>query len=81
MNLVTLKNGLIELGCNQPGQVIVLIEACLGEGISVGSEIVQAVSELGYDRRFVGIQLRTNAGRNRDRYRWVRSKEGTYRLH
>lgn len=72
---------LVASGCNQHDRVIVLIMACLGEDMTDGSTIVQTISALGYNRRFVGIQLRTNAGLNPDRNLWQRSADGTYKLH
>lgn len=81
MILHRLKDHLIASGCNQQEQVLMLIEAHLGDGASVGSDIVRTISDLGYDRRFVGIQLSASAGSNPDRYPWRKSEDGTYCLH
>ena len=66
---------------SQQERVITLIQACLLEHMTDGSAIVRAVSALGYNRRYVGIQLSTNAGPNADRSHWLKSGDGTYKLH
>ena len=81
IDLQPLNADLIASGSNQPDRVMALIMACLGEGMTDGSVIVRAVSALGYDRRYVGIQLSTNAGLNPDRNLWQRLVDGTYQLH
>ena len=81
MSLHRLKAHLIASGCNKQEQVLTLIEAYLGDGASVGSDIVRTISELGYDGRFVGIQLSKSAGSNPARYLWKKSEDGTYCLH
>ncbi len=81
IDLRPLNANLVASGSSQPDRVIALIMACLGEDMADGSEIVRAVSALGYDRRYVGIQLSTNAGLNPDRNLWQRSADGTYKLH
>lgn len=81
IDLRPLNADLVASGSSQPDRVIALIMACLGEDMADGSEIVRAVSALGYDSRYVGIQLRTNAGLNPDRNLWQRLDDGTYKLH
>ena len=81
MSLATLRDDLAKSGCNQADQVITLIEACLESGETSGTEIVTLVTDLGFNRRFVGILLRRNAGANRGRYRWYKADDGGYRLH
>lgn len=81
IDLRPLNADLIASGSSQPDRVVALIMACLGEDMCQGSAIVRAVSALGYDRRYVGIQLSTNAGLNPDRHLWQRLDDGTYKLH
>ena len=81
IDLRPLHAGLVASGSNQPDRVIALIMACLGEGMTDGSVIVRAVSAMGYERRYVGIQLSTNAGLNPDRNLWQKLADGTYKLH
>ncbi len=81
IDLQPLNADLVSSGSNQPDRVIALIVGYLGEDITVGSVIVRAVSALGYDRRYVGIQLSTNAGFNPDRHLWQKLADGTYKLH
>ena len=81
MSLVTLRDYLIENGCNQPAQVVTLIKACIESGIDKGPEIVSTVSDLGFDKSYVGLMLRKSAGRNPKRHHWVRETDGRYRVH
>ena len=81
MSLTPLRDALVASKCNQLDQVTTLIEACLDEGMSSGSEIVRTIADLGYNRRFVGLQLHVNAGAKPDLNRRYRSSEGEYQLH
>ena len=81
MNLSPLRDALVASECNKLDQVTTLIVCCLEEGISNGPDIVKKIADLGYNRRFVGLQLGVHAGSNPDRYRWYRTSEGNYRLH
>jgi predicted TIM-barrel fold metal-dependent hydrolase len=81
IDLRPLNADLVASGSNQPDRVIALIMACLGEDMTDGPTIVRTISALGYNGRFVGIQLRANAGLNPDRNLWQRLNDGTYKLH
>ena len=81
MSLETLRDLLAADGCNKAEQVITLITVCIENGITAGPEILSTVSGLGFNEKYVGIQLRKNAGRNPERYLWVRTAEGPYQLH
>jgi hypothetical protein len=81
MTLEALRDGLAADGCNKADQVITLITVCIEDGITAGPEILSTVSGLGFNEKYVGIQLSTNAGRNPERYLWVRTAEGPYQLH
>lgn len=80
MDLEELRDALIASGSNKAEQVILLITACIEGEINTGSEIVSAVSDLGFDKRYVGKQLSTNAGSNAEGYHWYRDADGDYRL-
>lgn len=49
-------------GCNKNEQVIALILACLGEGITAASVIVGTITCLGYNNKHVGMMLHDNIG-------------------
>ena len=57
MRLTELRHALIASGCNKADQVIALITACNERGTVNGPKIVSAVSDLGYDKRYVAIHL------------------------
>ena len=81
MSLKALKDILAADGCNQADQVTTLITACLQDGETDGKKIVRRVADLGFEPRFVGIQLSHNAGSIRGRYLWYKDADGAYRLH
>lgn len=81
MSLVSLRDHLIETGCNQPDQVVTLTRACIESGIDKGPEIVSTVSDLGFDKSFVGLMLKKSAGSNSERHEWARGDDGRYRVH
>ncbi len=81
MTLEALRDMLAADGCNKADQVITLIKACIEDGITAGPEILSTVSGLGFNEKYVGIQLSKNAGRNSEQSFWVRTAEGPYQLH
>jgi hypothetical protein len=81
MSLKALRDTLAANGCNKADQVIALITACIEDGITAGPEVLSTVSALGFNERYVGIQLSTNASPNPERSLWVRTAEGPYQLH
>lgn len=48
--------------CNKNEQVVALILACLGEGLTAAPSIVGAIAHLGYNHRHVGKILHDNDG-------------------
>ena len=66
--------------CNKTDLVLVLVEACLDEGIDTGRGIVIALSDIGFDRRHVGITLAGNTGHDPERHRWFKTDDGRYAL-
>ncbi len=82
MTLGELDAGMRAAGdTTQFDRVLILIEATIESGITKGAEIVKTVSAFGYNARYVGIQLETNAGANPEKHRWFKNAEGHYRLH
>lgn len=81
MRLIELRHALIASGCNKADQVIALITACNERGTVNGPKIVSAVSDLGYDKRYVATHLSTNAGSSAERHHWYRTAEGHYQMH
>lgn len=65
---------------NNYDRVVVLISACIEEGITEGKRIVGAVARLQFNKRFVGMVLTKNAGNDPGRHHWKRLSDGTYRL-
>lgn len=62
----------------QDMQVTTLIAACLAEGVHEGRRIVGIVSHLGYNRDYVGIQLKGRLGNNPARHDWQKDANGLY---
>lgn len=65
---------------NQYDRVIVLIAACIEEGLTEGKRIVGAIARLDFDKKFVGIQLSKNVGNDPARHLWRKLDDGTYAL-
>ena len=65
---------------NQYDRVIVLIAACIEEGLTEGKRIVGVIAQIGFDRQFVGIVLTKNAGNDSARHLWRKLDDGTYAL-
>jgi len=72
-----------ELGndCNTHEKVCALIEACIGDGVTNGSDIIAAIAPLGFNRRYVGMWLARERGSDAMRYSWFKDGDGQYRLH
>lgn len=68
-------------GCNEADQVIALITVCIEDRTTAGPAILSAVTELGFNQKYVGIQISKNTGRHPVRSRWARTVEGQFRLH
>ena len=61
-------------GANKHDRMIVLIAACIDEGINTGTRIVGVAKRLEFDGQHAGIVLSTGVGRY-----WERDENGTYR--
>lgn len=62
-------------------RVIVLIAACILHGWNEGRRIIGALGQIGFDKKYVAIILRTNTGDDPDRYFWKRDADGIYSIH
>lgn len=58
---------------NRRDQVIILIQACIDEGIKMGGSIVGALVAIGYKRKYVGRLLVEGK-----KHFWCKSIDGTY---
>lgn len=81
MTLESLRDELRAEGFNKHVQVETLIKACIGDGMTRGSEIVATVTALGYEKQHVGLTLDQNTGSNPDYHSWYKDDRGRYRLH
>lgn len=68
-------------GVNKHDRAIVLIIACIEEGLNTGPRIVGALRKLGFNPRHVGMHLREGTGGDPQRHRWQRVEDGRYFLH
>lgn len=59
-------------------RAIVLIEACIDQGIDTRARIVGVAKHLGFEHGHIAILLAQNTGRSPDSYRWQRDKDGQY---
>lgn len=64
-------------GGNKHEQAIMLIEACIMEGINTGPEIIGALRQLDFDPRHIAIALK---GDTDYAHRWVKDVNGIYSL-
>jgi len=68
-------------GCTMHDQVRTLIEVCIAEGVTTGSDIIGAIVELGFDRSHVGLWLAKDCGLHAERHHWFKDADGQYVLH
>lgn len=64
-------------GCNRHEQLILMIEACIGEGINTASQIIGTLKLLGFNAQHIGMALNDL---NPIAHRWQRSEDGVYSL-
>lgn len=79
--LVRLRSLKEQCGPNLHDGVIITIKACILEGVDEGPQIVETLTNVGFNRRHVGLTLASNAGAFAERHHWYRSNNGRYRLH
>jgi hypothetical protein len=70
-----------DCGPNKNDRAIVLITACISDGVNTGREIIARGVSLGLDPAHVALILSKDAGSNPDRHRWQRGGDGVYYLH
>lgn len=75
---VAALHGILAGNCNKNDLVLMLIEGCLDEGIDTGRGIVNALGDLGCNRRHVAIMLKENTGYDPERNRWCKTHDGRY---
>jgi uncharacterized protein YoaH (UPF0181 family) len=78
-NLKKLSDYLDTTDANEHQKAVTLIQACIGEGIRSGSEIISLLSDLGYDKGHIGIMLKRNRQGTVDKL-WIRDDDGLYSL-
>lgn len=67
-----------DCGSNKHHQAIVLITACIGEGITQGRDIVRTLQRLGLNAQHAGKTLAEGIGDQPDRHRWSKGASGRY---
>jgi hypothetical protein len=65
---------------NKHHLVIVLITACITEGVDTGSRIIGALVHLGFNNRHVAMLLKEGTGANPELHRWRKGQDGRYSL-
>jgi hypothetical protein len=82
MSLIELDRDLKEAGVSsQYDRVVLLIAEAIRCGTLKGSTIVRTIADLGYNRRYVGMQLSKNEGADPERHHWFKGSDGHYHLH
>ncbi|MBB3909754.1 hypothetical protein [Sphingomonas desiccabilis] len=67
-------------GPNRHDQVLVLISACITEGVDTRGQIIGTLGHLDFKRGHVAMLLAEGTGTNPEVYRWRRDAAGTYTL-
>lgn len=67
--------------CNTSDRAIMLITACLDDGINRGPEIIDTLVRLGFNQKHAGIMLSKHSGSKQAGNFWEKQDDGTYRLH
>ena len=82
-NVIPRLRGLLEdcgPGISKHDLAIILITACIDEGLNTRPRIVGALKSLGFNSRHVAIVLKYETGDNPESKRWQVRKEGVYCL-
>ena len=77
-NLRALDQSLVDSGVNKNDRVLLLINACINQGIDTGARIVGTVVQLGFNRQHVGMTLKHGLQRQPEWPNWGRHDAGTY---
>lgn len=67
-------------GVNKHDRAIILISACIDEGVNTRSRIGKVLAHIGLDRAHVMIVLNGDTGSDPNRQRWSRDERGVYSL-
>jgi len=65
---------------NKYHRVITLISACILSGVNTGTQIVEAITQAGFTKRYVGLQLSAGLGTDSARHWWTKDADGRYQL-
>jgi hypothetical protein len=60
---------------------MILIKACIYDGLDTGPRIVGALATLGLNKKHAGIVLSRWVGNDPERYHWQRNADGRYSVH
>jgi hypothetical protein len=75
-----LRELLDSCGPNKNDRAVVLISACIGDGVATKGEIIGTGMRLGLNPRHIAAILDRDTGDNPERYRWRCDEGGTYSL-
>jgi len=75
-----LRKLMSDVGPNKHDQAIIVIMACIGQGIDTLPRLRGVMRSLGFDPRHVGIMLNGGTGTNPEMHRWQRDENGVYSL-
>jgi hypothetical protein len=64
----------------QYDRVITLITASIDRGANSGPQIVEAITQAGFTKRYVGLQLSKGLGPDPARHWWTKDADGRYEL-
>ena len=65
---------------NKHDLAIVLITACISEGVNTGPKIIGVLTHLGFNNKHVAMILKAEAGTNPELHRWRKTQDGHYSL-
>lgn len=66
---------------NRHDRAVVMIEACIAQGINTRAAILQVANRLGFTRGHVPVILSKETGDNPTVHRWRLDEDGRYVLH
>lgn len=57
-----------------------LITECIGRGVNSGAQIVEAIAQAGFNKRYVGILRSGGVGTDPVSHWWTKDAEGRYQM-
>jgi len=60
--------------------IVIMIAACIEEGMSEGKQITGAMAKLGFKKRYAGLILHKERGNDPKRHCWSRDVTGIYKV-